>query len=42
MWQRTYDRLVGRVEVLEAAALDTANMELCKHIARRRWFFEKG
>jgi hypothetical protein len=42
MWQRTYDRLVERVETLEAAALDTANMELRKLIARRRWFFEKG
>jgi hypothetical protein len=27
---------------LEAAALDTANVELRKLIARRRWFFEKG
>jgi hypothetical protein len=27
MWQRTYDRLVERVEALEAAALDTANIE---------------
>jgi hypothetical protein len=42
MWQRTYDRLVERVEALEAAALDTANMELRKHIARRRWFIKQG
>jgi hypothetical protein len=41
MWQRTYDRLVERVEALEAAALDTANMELRKLMARRGWFFEK-
>jgi hypothetical protein len=42
MWQRTYDRLVERVGAIEAAALDTANVELRKLIARRRWFFEKG
>jgi hypothetical protein len=42
MWQRTYGRLARRLVALEAAALDTANMELRKHIARRRWFFEKG
>jgi hypothetical protein len=42
MWQRTYDRLVERVRAIEAAALDTANVELRKLIARRRWFFEKG
>ena len=42
MWQRTYDRLVERVEALEAAALDTANMELRKLMARWRWLSEKG
>ena len=42
MWQRTYDRLVERVEALEAAALDTANMELRKLTARRRWLDDMG
>jgi hypothetical protein len=42
MWQRTYEHLVRRLVALEAAALDTANMELRKHIARRRWFIKKG